>query len=240
MQPRTMIDVGVVGLITAIAVWLLLKYGTADVATAAKQSQSQDGLHNLTIAAQDYESTAGFLPRAATVSSAPPISDLHGWQTQLLPYVGEASLHARIDHRRPWTDPLNEPLFRHNVALFENTAIAETTGPTGLDLTHDSANSRVLTSGPPLRLTDISDGLSETLLLGEINTAFPPWGQPRNVRDPAVGLHKGPTSFGGPWSDRSTNFSVLDGRVNRLNSDIDPAVLRALATPAGGEAVKLP
>ena len=34
-----------------------------------------------------------------------------------------------------------------------------------------------------------------------------------------------------------TNVVLADGAATRLSPDIDPAVLAALATPAGGEAV---
>lgn len=43
--------------------------------------------------------------------------------------------------------------------------------------------------------------------------------------------------FGGPWPNGGTQFAMADGSVRLLRDDIDPKVLRALATPAGGEEV---
>ena len=63
-----------------------------------------------------------------------------------------------------------------------------------------------------------------------------PWGHPANARDPAVGLGH-PAGFGGPWRGGATNVVLADGAATFLSPDIDPAVLTALATPAGGEAV---
>jgi hypothetical protein len=207
----------------------------------ARLSEMQDRLHRITIALHEYEHSSGHLLLSTVVSDTIPLVDLHGWQTFLLPFVDERTLFAAIDFDRPWTDPVNAPSFQTDVEPFQNPMIDETKGPTGLSLTHYSANSHVLRSPEkPLRFSDITDGTANTLFVGEIVSSLPPWGQPRNVRDPAIGLHTSPDSFGGPWPSGETHFSFLDGRVRGLNKNIDPAVLKAISTPSGGETVSIP
>ncbi len=246
MSPRMMIWIGAAGIALPVLFvgWELMR-DFRRIHISSRQSQSEDHLHNLTIALLVYEGDSGVLLSAAS-TTAPTAAgdlssttDLHGWQTLLLPYVEQKPLYGRIDQSLPWDDPVNEPPLREWVGLYANPSIAATPAYAGLAPTHYSANQHVLTS-VPLKLSDVTDGESNTLFSGEINARFPPWGQPRNVRDPADGLHTSPRSFGGPWSDRSTQFSFLDGRVRALNPDIDPAVLKALATPAGGETVTPP
>lgn len=198
-----------------------------------------DHLHNLSIGLFNYESAHGALLPAASFGSAPVATDLHGWQTHLLPFVEQLPLYMAIDLKRPWLDPVNEPHFRIPIEVYLDSRHNERIGSTGLALTHYSANSHVLTTAP-LALADVTDGTTHTIFAGEIPANFPPWGQPRNVRDPIIGLHTSTHSFGGPSVDRSTQFSFLDGTVRSLNPDIGPAVLKALATPSGGDSAVAP
>jgi hypothetical protein len=107
----------------------------------------------------------------------------------------------------------------------------------GYGLSHYAANARVLGADRPMRPQDITDGLSHTIMAGEVKENFRPWGDPVNWRDPALGLQTSPDGFAGPWSSGITQFSMMDGSVRIISKDIDPAVLRALATPNGGEPV---
>ncbi|HSG72035.1 MAG TPA: hypothetical protein VLA12_16575, partial [Planctomycetaceae bacterium] len=86
---------------------------------------------------------------------------------------------------------------------------------------------------------EITDGTSYTILAGEINEGFVAWGTPINTRDPAKGLNKGPETFGSPYPS-GVQLLLVDGSVQLLSNDIDLTVLKALATPTGGESVKLP
>jgi prepilin-type processing-associated H-X9-DG protein len=85
-------------------------------------------------------------------------------------------------------------------------------------------------------MSDITDGLSNTLLAGEVNGNFKPWGYPANWRDPALGINKSPDGFGSPWRRRKgANFLFADGSIHFIQDDIDPVILKALSTPDGGE-----
>ncbi len=76
--------------------------------------------------------------------------------------------------------------------------------------------------------------------MGEINANFPPWGKPMNVRDPAKGINTSPYGFGGPRYAGRAQFGMADGSVHFIRDNVSPDVMRALATPAGGEHVELP
>jgi hypothetical protein len=239
MQSREMFWVGLLGLLAVafIGVWNTPWEETRE---EARKSHSQDQLHNLAIGLLNYETTGGVLFPSTTLTSDIPPTDLHGWQTHMLPYIEQRPLHSRIALDRPWTDRTNTPHFQHVLDLYRNPASrAPNLGPTGLGLTDYSANTLVITASP-MRLSAVTDGAENTIFAGEIGDNLPPWGQPRNVRDPGDGLYTSPNAFGGPWASQETQFSFLDGHIRSINRNIDPAVLKALATPAGGEAVKRP
>lgn len=117
----------------------------------------------------------------------------------------------------------------------------------GYGLSHYAANSRILGSdvtegrslmgGRGMKIGDIRDGLSTTLLIGEVNANFKPWGHPVNWRDPARGVNQSPYGFGGPWRVSGAHFLMADASVRFVSENVTPSVLRALSTPAGGENV---
>ncbi|MBD3676333.1 MAG: DUF1559 domain-containing protein [Planctomycetaceae bacterium] len=103
-------------------------------------------------------------------------------------------------------------------------------------------NSRVFPANKSLQFRDVTDGLSNTLMGGEIADGFSPWSRPGHTRDPALGLNKGPLTFGSPYFGQK-NYSgvqmlLMDGSVRTISDDIDPAILKALATPDAGDDLK--
>jgi hypothetical protein len=107
----------------------------------------------------------------------------------------------------------------------------------GYGLSHYAANSHVFGSDRPFAIHAILDGLSNTLFIGEVNSNFKPWAHPHNYRDPTLGINRSPHGFGGPSGSGGALFGMGDGSVRFVSEKISPAVLRALATPAGGERI---
>jgi DNA invertase Pin-like site-specific DNA recombinase len=56
-------------------------------------------------------------------------------------------------------------------------------------------------------------------------------------RDPARGVNRSPYGFGGPVGAGGALFALADGSVRFVSERTSPAVLRALATPDGGEPI---
>jgi prepilin-type processing-associated H-X9-DG protein len=155
----------------------------------------------------------------------------------LLPYVECAGAEPpRKD--LPWNSPENAEAFKKLLPVFLNPGVDRPDySPEGYALSDYSVNSRVMHGNFSLRIEDVKDGTSNTILGGEVNANFKPWGDPVNWRDPADGLGKSPDGFGSPWKSGVTNMLFMDGSVRALSNDTDPQVLKALSTPAGGEDV---
>ena len=188
-------------------------------------SNPHNELKNLSIAVHNYTDVNDTFPPGGTFTEDGRM--LHGWATHLLPYI---PYDARaIDMSKPWTDPVHRDVFRSVLPAFLNS---ELEGPpirdeAGYGLNHYAANRRVFPSGqglPPVRS-------AETILFGEVNAGFKPWGHPLNTRDPAIGLNRSPHGFGGSPGSGGVHFAMGDGSVRFVNDDVSPEVLRALATP---------
>jgi hypothetical protein len=160
---------------------------------------------------------------------------LHSWETAILPYLNydTGSIHLEL----PWNHPDNVNNFRHPLPNFVNPDFrtVDLYDEGGFGLSHYAANNRVLYTNSKVRFEDITDGLAETILVGEVNAGFQPWGKPGNGRDPAAGIGTRPDQFGGPPGRRGAQFVMADGSVRFLRQDTDPQVLKTLATPAAGD-----
>ncbi|MGL4942718.1 MAG: DUF1559 domain-containing protein [Thermoguttaceae bacterium] len=164
----------------------------------------------------------------------------HSWMTQLLPYLNEAKRFERIDFAKPWNDPVNAAVFRENNPQAFASHRKLLRDEDGYALTEFAANERVMPFGRAISFADVTDGTSNTLLCGEVRDNPQPWGSPLNGRDPAIGLNTSPHGFGANSSPKVVMFALCDGSTRAISLDISPEVLRAIATPNGGEEVPIP
>lgn len=165
---------------------------------------------------------------------------LHGWVTPALVYVGYSM--SGINMEAPWNSPENVEHFRGPLDVLVNPGLrtAPIRDADGFGLSHYAANSRAMADGNFRPYKQFTDGTSTTLLIGEVNANFEPWGKPGNCRDPARGINASGYGFGGPPGSGGALFAMADGSVRFVSDRASPAVLKALATPDGGEAVDEP
>jgi hypothetical protein len=200
---------------------------------AAYRNGSLNNARQLSLAAANHDSATRSLPAGCTVDSQGRM--LHGWTTQLLPYIEEVQLYQQIDLQQPWNAPANDESFRMAVGAFRNPGAEDYEDDRGYPLAHYASNAHVIGGDERRKLADIRDGTSKTLLFGEVTDNCKAWGSTTNWRDPALGLGQSPDGFRGPWSGNVTIMTFADGHAQAIPNDVDPRVLRAIATPAGGE-----
>jgi hypothetical protein len=198
-----------------------------------RRVHSCNNLKQIGLAAHKYNEVHHELPAGGTFDARG--NGQHGWQTMLLPYMNQEALYNRINLKVPWNEPTNAEPFRTTVKDFLYPGIEEQTNDAGLALSHYAANVRLMGGGKPWSLDKLPDGTSQTMMAGEVWTAFKPWGDPTNWRDPARGLRTTPDSFGNPARRKVTEFLMADGSVRGVANTISREALRAVSTPDGGE-----
>lgn len=179
-----------------------------------------------------YADAGNVLPLAAVMNNRGEA--LHGWQTLILPHMNHRNVFDQIDMDVAWNDPKNRTAFQTRIDEFLSTKVRETTTSDGYALSHYAGNGWLFAREKPLQLSDVTDGLRDTILAGEINGNFPAWGQPFNVRDTSLGFSNSPNGFGSPFNS-GMHFLMADGSVQFISQEIDPAALRALSTPNAGD-----
>lgn len=216
--------------------WLLTSeqplFEGGGVRSAARRSQSVNNLKQIGLGVHNFHDADEALPAPRFDREGRP---LHGWLTQILPFMEQVPLYNQINLALPWDDPRNAPPFRTAVPSYLNPGVPhpQPQDAAGYALSDYAENARMV---GVRSLEEVTDGTSQTILAGEVAGGFRAWGDPVNWRDPARGINRAADGFGGPYKG-GANVLFADGSVRFLKDGIDPKVLEALGTPAGRDPV---
>jgi prepilin-type N-terminal cleavage/methylation domain-containing protein len=236
---------------------------------AARRTQCQNHLRQLGLAVHQYHELHSTLPPGSIVlSPLEPLATGWGWGALILPQLDQSPLHDRIDFRRPNASADNSPLLAQTLPVFRCASDAAplhievgVPGTGVLPVAHGnySGSAAVLHECSRTRLTDIRDGTSQTLLIGErrylstlngdvtsswcgtitSDIEYLPYQSLPHVRVfPGDGINDNDR-----FNSRhpgGVHFLVADGSVQLLSDSLDRSVYYALSTPAGSESVSLP
>ncbi|WP_417391948.1 DUF1559 domain-containing protein [Gimesia sp.] len=223
--------VGVGGLFVVGILLALLLPAVEQARIAARRSQSKNNLKQIGLAMHNYHETHRILPPGGTltIDGAPSQS----WTTFIIPFMDEAPLYNQIDFDYAWDHPSNQSIFRKEMPFFLNPNFEEKVSPEGLPLSHYVGNELMMGPNRGSSFRNVTDGLANTIMAYEVGDNFKPWGDPTNFAVPADRIGSGKKSaFPG-----GNHILMGDGRVRFLSENIDPAVLKALSTPNGGERI---
>ena len=198
---------------------------------AARRAQCVNNLKQIALAMHNYHDVNGRFP--APVLHGPDGKTPYSWRVALLPFLEANDVYKEYRFDEPWDGPNNRKLIPRMPALF---ACPD----------HDEAQPGHFTSyfvltGPDtlfpdrkegVQIHEVTDGTSNTIMVIEARRETP-WTKPEDIpydKDkpfPATGvLHPG-----------GFNAAFTDGAVKFLSRSIDPTVLKALVTRAGGEVI---
>ncbi|MCA9044568.1 MAG: DUF1559 domain-containing protein, partial [Planctomycetaceae bacterium] len=194
---------------------------------AARMSQSKNNLKQIGLALHNYHDTYNSFPPGSVVKDDGTVS--LSWQGSILPYVDQAPLYNQIEMGADWNGIENMEVRSTAVPVYLNAAVPDLMAQDGLPASHYAGNVNLFFENKCLRIRDIVDGTSYTVIVGEVTTGLKSWGNPTNLRDPAAGLGATPNQFGltrGPGGE-GAQFLFVDGSVQFIDQNIDPEVLKA-------------
>jgi prepilin-type processing-associated H-X9-DG protein len=224
-----------------------LYVGVGRVRVAAARTSSANNLKQMALAMHNYHDSNGCLPPAQGPSpqgmafnpgggpgGAPKVS----WRVLILPYIEEGSLYNQYNFNEPWDGPNNSKLLAMMPKVYKLPG--DEMAPPGYTyyqvfVSSSSSQPQALFSTDPnmrVRLTDITDGSSNTLMIVEAATPVP-WTKPDDIPfDP-----NGPVPRLGTHFNGGCNAAMADGSVRFLPGTISSTTLKALITRNGGEMV---
>jgi len=238
--PRTFLGCGflvwaALGLLTAVL--LLQVFSEWGSREAARRMACVNNLKQIGLAMHNYHDKYGcFPPEYVADAQGRP---LHSWRVLLLPYLDQAELYNRLKLDEPWDSPRNRLLLKDEIAAQEfhcftaqnpksETSYIMIVGP------------GTISDGPhPVRLKDIKNGPSNTIMIVEVKDSGIHWAEPRDLTFEDLDFRVKNPSGKGINSDHPTVANVLfaDGAVRSISNEIDPKLMKSLITINGKEDV---
>lgn len=277
LRAFTLVELLVVIAIIGILVGLLLPAVQA-AREAARRCQCLNNLAQLGLAVHNHEFNTEHLPSGVINPDGPirnePIGQHVSWIVQILPYLEQSALYqhfdqeagayapANLDARRVWVPTLQCPSspIGPDVHDPENSSV----GLSMYAACHndreapiDEDNNGVMFLNSRLRFSEIRDGSSQTIFIGEMDPRPNSLGwasgtratlrntsslqqlsyqtNPGAPQRPAEAPGSLTVGGFGSFHTGGSNFTFGDGSVRFLSLSIDPAVFRKLGNRADGE-----
>ena len=186
---------------------------------AAKRQVAMNNLKQIGIALLNYETAMGEFPKAKMFkrNSKHPYS----WRVAILPFLEEAELANLYRYDEPWDSETNKKVLEQMPSVFRSpqdesgNPFTSVFAPVGVNSVLNPKG------GKQIKSTDISDGISNTILVFQAKQDTP-WTKPIDI-DVSVSPIKLESRMPG------TNLAVkADGSVHAISSSLDQAVLKSL------------
>lgn len=198
-----------------------------------------DRFKKIGLAFHNFESANKVLPPSKEGRDADGKSIL-SWRVHILPYVGELELYKQFRLKEPWNSEHNLKLLGKMPDIFKGSAsVLEAYSdikPGYTTFLAPVGEDTIFGGTRPAKLSDVKDGLSNTIWLVEVKAEFAkPWTSPEDyvfdVANPATGL----AEIAG---DKPSFLGALgDGSVTKLPLSLPPETLLHLFQKADGNAV---
>ena len=232
-QPSRFSATELVVVIVVIAVLLaLLLPATRSARPAAYRMQCSNNLKAIALALHNYAAHYDALPPAYSVDADG--KPLHSWRTLILPFLEHQALYDQIDLTKPWDDPVHARLAQAQPMPYrcpatsisnEQTTYLAVVGPQAC-----------LHPTSPRPLSDILDGLSNTIMLVEVASGHAVhWMSPQDAFE-RLDLQPGPDSA--LAHSGGTNVAFADGSIQFLPATTSESARRALITISAGDAIE--
>jgi prepilin-type processing-associated H-X9-DG protein len=202
---------------------------------AARRTQCTNNLRQIALAFHNYhDAYKTFPPAYIPDENGQP---MHSWRVLILPFLAEDSTYQAYDFSEPWDSPSNAAVTNRVIPAYQCASDTTGTGPTTNYMVITGPGT-VFDGAKATKLSEITDGTSNTLLVVEVTATNVNWAEPVDLdaSNLTVPFPGGPLSPGSRHPG-GINAVMCDGAAQFLSDTMSPAVLNALVTKDGREAI---
>ncbi len=160
------------------------------------------------------------------------------WRVAILPYLEQGNVFNQINFSLGWNADENRTVKLARMNVFMRPEDSSETGPTITKFLAVIGRSTPFPGAVHTTFAQATDGLSSTILFGEVAESEILWSEPRdlllNAMDFRIDGPRKKMGFGSPYRG-GPRFLFMDGSVRVLRGTPPLGVVRALLTSTGGE-----
>lgn len=243
--------VGSVGTTATVPILVsLLLPAVQQAREAARRTQSRNNLKQIGLAMHNYHDVYLHFPAGTVPNDDLKKEDRLGWAVTIWPFIDQANRYDRLQLQDGWRDQ-EDFVVDGEIAVFLNPSMVtgepaagrldylavSGVGPNAAALDQNHKDAGIFGYDRKTRIRDITDGTSNTMMIADAKEPVPFLQGHLTMsgfsEEPYI---NGPDGFGS-WHTGGMHILLADGSVHFISEDIDPEVVEALATKAGGEII---
>lgn len=227
------------GLVAGL-VWMLLAVDTLggpagdakQVFGARDRQRSASNLKQIGLALHSYHSDHQRFPPAAIYSKDG--KPLLSWRVAILPYIEELKLYQEFKLDQPWDSEHNKKLLERMPKIYAPPAGVQTKEKHATFYQAFVGKGAGFEGNQGLKLTDFTDGTSNTILVVEAGEALP-WSKPEDLTyDDKKELPKLGGQFNGDF-----HILIADGSVRLVKKGFNEEIMRLAITRRDNQPIDL-
>lgn len=208
----------------------LLTQVLSHASTASTRAVAMNNMKQIMLAMHNYHDVYGHFPPAIVQGRDGKGGPPHSWRIELLPFLEAAQLYEAYRFDEPWDSESNKAILARMPAAFRipgDPPTSTNAGYFGL-----VGPGTLFSNAKGTRMVEIADGTSNTIALVEARREIP-WTKPEDIvyspDKPVPQLGSGPSE--------EILVAICDGSVRMIPRNLDPNIIRAMLTIAGGEVI---
>jgi prepilin-type processing-associated H-X9-DG protein len=198
---------------------------------AARRAQSSNNMKQILLAMHNYHDVYGTFPPAVVTDEAG--KPLYSGRVLLLPFLEQMALYEEFDKTKAWDSQENWDVSQTSIRTFMDPSSPDQT-PGKTDYVFVTGQGTVFEAGKTIRLTDLTDGTSNTMVLVEHRNTGISWAEPKDL-DVSQPMALPPGNH-----PNGNIVGFADGSVRVISKTVSPTLIREMATRSGQEAILPP
>jgi hypothetical protein len=204
---------------------------------AAKTAACVCNLKQIGLALHNYHEVYGSFPPAYVADTTG--KPIHSWRMLILPFMESSTLSNSYSMAEPWDGPNNRKLLDQRPSYYD--CPSRSCGPRFTSYVAIVGPGTAFPGAGSTKLGDFRDGTSQSILIAEVANVDIPWTEPRDldVRTMSWIINDPSKPAISSFHDRAPTLLFADGSVRGFRKFPSPAILKALTTIDGGDAVDM-